>query len=809
MTELNETMRDAALVGESIAVTPSGSAVGIEVRPPVKPAGKWAMSINYDPEKGTREADFQTPVADYVKRYNVRETITPTTGGAVTPEFQGVFLEPVLDRRTFQRWKPVLIESVPHLKQFFQSESGRKKRFIEQFGIDPIMSDDPLTGGLSPTRLIDQGDFVPLMNGPFYKQLYIYDYLLMHSRAFQLVNHNALAAAAVKIMTRFTLGRGIGFTIKNDQARAVWEEFWERNKLKKKLRLLARDFTWQGELLMRYYEPREGFMTLRCMDASSCWEVVTDPEDVEQVYYYHFQYPCLRGETRIACLDGTNPTIADLADGYAQGGQPVWVYSYDHKMKRIVPGKATKIWKTGRKRCVEVEIDNGDKIVASYDHPFLLRDGRYVPAEELTPGASLMPLYRRRGYEEVWQPDARWEPTHHVVAEHVQGHLDNDRSHNQPENLAFMPKPVHDAETSARRWTNPEFAVQREAWVEGIKRAVKSGWKNGAYAHLTGKGARKDRKKWRRAIAKGVATSWKNPDIRSRRLQAMRGAKPTNHKVVAVRAAGVHVVYDIQVERYHNFALASGVFTHNTPYQVFVSGNIPVSKYIIQQVPPTNIQHVTQNISAQERRGRSDLLPGMSWLKRTDDFYNGQTVKALLEANLVWKVKVKGDQADVDAFLSNPAFTELPPPGGMWIENEAVNLEAQSATMTASRGSQGIGQQLANFFALSMNLPAEWFNLEGGPAPSRATALVRTDPAVKTIEDRQQLFREMVEEIYDRVMTSALLAGRISREAVRAEPVTGPGEDDEDNEDDDVRTVGSVPVALSLPLQRSRAVRLR
>jgi len=544
MTELNETMRDAALVGESFAATPAGSAIGMEVRQPVKPAGKWAALINYDPEKGTRESDFQTPMEDYVKRFNARESFTVEGKGPVQPEFQGVFMEPVIEGRAFQRWRPRLVEGMGHLKQYFESAEGKTKRFIEQFGIDPISSDDPfMSSGLSATRLIDQGDFVPLMNGPFYKQLYIYDYLLMHSRAFQLVNHNALAAAAVKIMTRFVLGRGIGFTIKNDQARAVWEEFWERNKLKKKLRLLARDFTWQGELLIRYYEPREGFMTLRCMDASSCWEVVTDPEDVEQVYYYHFQYP--------------------------------------------------------------------------------------------------------------------------------------------------------------------------------------------------------------------------------------------------------------------------------TPYQVWVTGNIPVSKYIIQQVPPTNIQHVTQNISAQEKRGRSDLLPGMAWLKRTDDFYNGMTVKALLEANLVWKVKVKGDQADVDAFLSNQAFTELPPPGGMWIENEAVSLEAQSANMSSgARGSQGIGQQLANFFALSLNLPAEWFNLEGGPAPSRATALVRTDPAVKAIEDRQQIFRETIEEMYDRVMTAALIAGRITRKAAREDPHMGPGEDDEDD-DDDARTVRSVPVAgsapvmASEPVMRSRAIRLR
>lgn len=811
MTELTQTMQDAAVpVAESGA-----SSVTPEAAKGPKPAGRWAVRINYDPDDGSRQRDFEVPNEQYLKRYQARETIKPENAEPVAPEFYGVVMDPVYTGRRFLRWKPLALKTFAEARDYFANGNGRRKRFIEQFGIDSFGINDPdfTTPGLSPTRLIDAGEFVPLIAGPFYKQLYIYDYLLMHARAFQLVNHNALAAAAVKIMTRFTLGRGLSFHIKDDESRKVWQEFWERNKLRDKSRVLAWDLAWQGELLIRYYErpgPR-GFLSVRPLDASTCWEVVTDPEDVDEVYYYHFQWPCLRGDVRIACLDGTNPTLAELAGRDISKKAPLWVYSYDAKRRRVVPGKAVKCWRAGRKRCVEVELDNGEKIVASHDHPFLLRDGRYVWAERLTPRDSLMPLYRRQGYEEVWQPDGRWEPTHHVVAEYAQGrkrrrgevvhHLNENRASNTPDNLAFVPKRVHDAETSARRWANPDLAIQREHWVETMRRAMTTHWKQGTYRHLTGAGARRRFTGWRKNIAAGVAASWADADKRERRFAAMRqswapGSRrnariataastrarngqvaPKNHKIVAVRPAGTHVVYDLQVECHHNFALAAGVFTHNTPYQIWVTGNIPVSKYIVQQVPPTNVQHLKLNVSAQERRGRSDLLPAMPWFKRFGDFYSGQTVKALLEANLVWKVKIKGDQADVDAFLSNPAFTELPPPGGMWIENESVDLTAQSATMTANRGSMGIGQQLASVIATSLNLPNEYFNIEAG-APSRATALVRTDPAVKAIEDRQQRLKEVLEEMYDRVQTAALQAGRIGRRAARTEPEVGPGEED-------------------------------
>jgi hypothetical protein len=420
--------------------------------------------------------------------------------------------------REGNRWRPVEVRNYAELKQLEQSRWGRDKRQMESWGRFMEAPGEPFTPsgfsnspGGDATRLWDT-EFVPTMGGPFYKQLYIHDYLKMHSTAFAMVNHNALAAAAIRIMERFTIGRGISYAIKDDEVRKVWDKFWRRNNMKQKFKQMARDLPWQGELMLRFYEKSRGVTNFRVLDPSTCWEVVTDPEDIEEVYYYHFQWP--------------------------------------------------------------------------------------------------------------------------------------------------------------------------------------------------------------------------------------------------------------------------------TPYQTWVSGNIPSSRYIVQQVPPTNIMHIKVNISSQEKRGRSILLAAMPWLQRFNDFYNGQTIKAVLEANLVFKIKVKGDQTDVDSFLENPALTELPPPGGVWIENEAVDLTATSAVLTAGRGSQGIGQQIASIVAASMLLPNEYFNIESGAA-ARATALVRTDPAVKTIEDQQQILKETGEQIFERVIAEAINAGLIDpSKAKHANPDTtmDNGQDDEDRE---------------------------
>lgn len=79
---------------------------------------------------------------------------------------------------------------------------------------------------MTPGREGNQHSFIPIMGGPFYKQLYLYDYLKMNAIAFNLVNHNAIAAAAVKMLQRFTLGRGVTFNIKDDECRTLCEAFW-------------------------------------------------------------------------------------------------------------------------------------------------------------------------------------------------------------------------------------------------------------------------------------------------------------------------------------------------------------------------------------------------------------------------------------------------------------------------------------------------------------------------------------------------------------------------------------------------------
>lgn len=131
---------------------------------------------------------------------------------------------------------------------------------------------------------------------------------------------------------------------------------------------------------------------------------------------------CLSGNTRVPLLDGTSPTIAELATRFGASGESFEVYSFDLLSGRVVPGTALHPRITGRREEVlEVILDNGESILATPAHPFLLKSGEYRRADALAPGDSLMPLYRRldeRGYEELGQPwwGGRWQKTHHMAA---------------------------------------------------------------------------------------------------------------------------------------------------------------------------------------------------------------------------------------------------------------------------------------------------------------------------------------------------------------------------------------------------------
>ena len=166
---------------------------------------------------------------------------------------------------------------------------------------------------------------------------------------------------------------------------------------------------------------------------------------------------CFRGDTRVALVDGTAPTLEDMARRHERG-ETFWGYSIGPGGGVIVSLLDTPRY-IGSDALLALQLDNGEWIHATADHDFVTRDGRMMPASRLRPGDSLMPLYRQlqRGYETVYQPiNGHLLPTHRLADEwNVRNeiyadtagthrhHVDFDRRNNRPTNIERMEAAAH------------------------------------------------------------------------------------------------------------------------------------------------------------------------------------------------------------------------------------------------------------------------------------------------------------------------------------------------------------------------------
>ncbi|MEG3438356.1 DNA topoisomerase (ATP-hydrolyzing) subunit B [Pannus brasiliensis CCIBt3594] len=168
---------------------------------------------------------------------------------------------------------------------------------------------------------------------------------------------------------------------------------------------------------------------------------------------------CFQGDTEIALADGRSISFKQLVAEQAEGKEH-FCYTIRHDgtigVERVINARITK----KNAEVIKVTLDNGETIICTPDHRFMLRDGSYKPATSLTPDDSLMPLYRKlsdtgepgstiEGYEMVWNPASdswlfthlvadwynRWRGVYSVEEGEHCHHIDFNKLNNNPTNL--------------------------------------------------------------------------------------------------------------------------------------------------------------------------------------------------------------------------------------------------------------------------------------------------------------------------------------------------------------------------------------
>ncbi|MBU1199919.1 intein-containing DNA gyrase subunit B [Patescibacteria group bacterium] len=176
---------------------------------------------------------------------------------------------------------------------------------------------------------------------------------------------------------------------------------------------------------------------------------------------------CFSADTKIALADGRNISFKKLVTEQSQG-KSHFCYTIRKNgqvgIEKFINARLTK----KNTKVVRVYLDNKEVITCTPDHKFMLRNGNYKQAKNLTTKDSLMPLYKKmsskaekgitiEGYEMVWNPKSnswlfthiladwynRWKKNYTLKSGDHCHHKDFNKLNNNPINLIRMPQVKH------------------------------------------------------------------------------------------------------------------------------------------------------------------------------------------------------------------------------------------------------------------------------------------------------------------------------------------------------------------------------
>lgn len=191
---------------------------------------------------------------------------------------------------------------------------------------------------------------------------------------------------------------------------------------------------------------------------------------------------CVIGSTPIETIDG--PQTMKLVAERICDGESVYVYGYNHEKGRLAVAKALEGGVTRRNAEVwRVTLDNGESVVATPDHRFMLRDGTYRSLWDLVSGDSLMPFYSRHKksrhgtvYTEINLNNGRMMMAHNLIALDVLGddirvsknvvhHDDGNGTNNSLDNIEVMSRSKHMSIHATQGWSGARGRERKEQQV--------------------------------------------------------------------------------------------------------------------------------------------------------------------------------------------------------------------------------------------------------------------------------------------------------------------------------------------------------
>src|ERR1700761_129995 len=201
-----------------------------------------------------------------------------------------------------------------------------------------------------------------------------------------------------------------------------------------------------------------------------------------------------------------------------------------------------------------------------------------------------------------------------------------------------------------------------------------------------------------------------------------------------------------------------------TQYQIYTSaydaGTVanqpdevqPTLKYIYRQIPADQMMHYKINAVSNEKRGRSDYFPILSYLKRIRDSVDFAIIN--LQKVSAWSIDttVDGNQADIDAYAQSQAqLGTIPQAGSEFIHSKHITRN-YLGNKEASGNMSDAFEWAVSMACAGMVIPFNYLGTHLSGGSTRASAIVATEPVAKKMQKRQDLMKRILSDISERLM---------------------------------------------------------
>lgn len=346
---------------------------------------------------------------------------------------------------------------------------------------------------------------------------------------------------------------------------------------------------------------------------------------------------CLHEDTQIKLLNGEIYSIKDIKSKF-DNNEELWVYSVDENGD-FKPGKVTDVWISGyTNQMIKITLDNGKEIITTPNHRYMLRNGSYEEAQNLSVGQSLMPLYfnYHNGYESVKinSENNIWRSVYKLVSGEL---LDDESKERRFRNLrkiaiigASKPKSKHMKQSiseSMKQRYSQMTKDKRKHYTEHLnnpetQRKSKIGRYRYALDYIVNNGLSLNSEnyyKYKRKSDPKIETYFNSFD----ELIEYFGLQYYNHRISSIELINYEnpiPVYDLTVDKWNNFYVDAGVILHNC-YRFAYWATKYGYKYGKPETRPSKITNPNDKLGAMCKH-LDALLGNKKWVTKVASTFN-------------------------------------------------------------------------------------------------------------------------------------------------------------------------------------------